>query len=201
MGIQIPPRGSRGSSTPAFVNRLFAPMVKLQMARYRRHKGPGQPQMMGFPALLLTTIGAKSGQPRTVPLGGFPDGPDAWLVVASAGGQAQHPGWFINMAKHPDQIWIEVGSRHVHVRGESLRGPRREEALRGIAAVAPRYAGYQTKTDRELPIVRLTPFDRALGDGPVLAAARARGSWGLSRGLGPAGQPPEARHGEKPLAR
>ncbi|HVB54578.1 MAG TPA: nitroreductase/quinone reductase family protein [Candidatus Acidoferrales bacterium] len=156
MGIEIPPRGSRGAALPPLFNRLFAPLVKVQMARYRRRKGPEQPQMMGFPALLLTTVGAQSGRRRTAPLGGFPDGADAWLVVGSAGGGARHPAWFINMAKNPDQIWVEVGRRQLHVRGESLRGDARAEALRRIAAIAPRYAEYQKKTDREIPLVRLT---------------------------------------------
>lgn len=131
--------------------------MKLQIASYRRAKGTEQPKMMGFPALALTTVGARSGKQRSVPLGGFPDGPDAWLVVASAGGGRRHPAWFLNLAKHPDQIWIEVGSRKLRVRGRSLGGAEREAALRGIAAIAPRYAGYQEKTDREIPIVRLTP--------------------------------------------
>jgi len=60
------------------------------------------------------------------------------------------------MAKNPDQIWVEVGRRQLHVRGESLRGDARAEALRRIAAIAPRYAEYQKKTDREIPLVRLT---------------------------------------------
>lgn len=157
MSIDIPPKGSRGSNMPHFLNRLMQPVMKLQMSRYRRAKSADQPTMMGFPAILLTTVGAKSGQIRTVPLGGFPDGPDAWLVVASAAGGARHPGWFINMAKHPEQISIEVGQRKLQVRGESLHGAARDQALARIAAIAPRYSGYQKKTDREIPIVRLTP--------------------------------------------
>ncbi len=129
--------------------------MKLQVANYRRSKGPDQPRMMGFPALLLTTVGARSGQRRTVPLGGFPDGPDAWLVVASAGGGRNHPAWFLNMAKNPDQIWIEVGNRQLRVVADSLRGGEREAALSRIAAIAPRYQGYQKKTDRLIPIIRL----------------------------------------------
>ena len=71
MGVEIPPRGSRRATTPGRLNRLCTPVMKLQMARYRRSKGPEPPRMMGFPALLLTTVGAKAGQQRTVPLGGF----------------------------------------------------------------------------------------------------------------------------------
>ncbi|MGH7665935.1 MAG: nitroreductase/quinone reductase family protein [Candidatus Dormibacteria bacterium] len=156
MGVQVTPRGTRGAWAPRLLNRVLGPLVRLQVARYRRQRGPGQPTMMGFPALVLTTRGARSGQLRTVPLGGFPDGPDAWLVVASAGGGSQHPGWFINMAKHPEEIWVEVGERKLQVRGESLLGEVRAAALQRIAAIAPRYAEYQKKTDREIPVVRLT---------------------------------------------
>jgi hypothetical protein len=60
------------------------------------------------------------------------------------------------MAKHPDDIWLEVGPERFKVRGESLEGPERDQALARIAAIAPRYGKYQEKTDREIPIVRLT---------------------------------------------
>jgi hypothetical protein len=60
------------------------------------------------------------------------------------------------MVQHPDEIWLEVGNRKMKVRGESLTGSEREEALARIAAISARYAGYQKKTDRQIPIVRLT---------------------------------------------
>jgi len=111
---------------------------------------------MKFPIVLVTTRGAKSGAERTVTLGGFADGDDAWLVVASAGGAARHPAWFNNMVKHPDDLWLEVGTRKMKVSGESLTGSERDDALRRIAAVSAQYGRYPTKTDREIPIVRLT---------------------------------------------
>jgi deazaflavin-dependent oxidoreductase (nitroreductase family) len=111
---------------------------------------------MGFPVVLLTTQGANTGQARTTPLGGFEDGKDSWLVVASLGGSARHPAWFLNMAKHPDDIWLEVGGEKFKVRAESLGGEERFEALARISAIAPRYGRYQEKTDREIPILRLT---------------------------------------------
>jgi deazaflavin-dependent oxidoreductase (nitroreductase family) len=111
---------------------------------------------MGFPVVLLTTRGAKTGLPRTTPVGGFPDGENSWLVVASRAGAARHPAWFLNMASNPDDIWLEVGKERFKVRGESLEGPKRTEALARIATVSPRYGTYQQKTDREIPIVRLT---------------------------------------------
>jgi len=112
-------------------------------------------RLRGARLLELTTTGARSGLPRTVTLGWFPDGKDAWLVVASNAGAAQHPAWYINMAKNPDQVWITIDGRKVHVQPESLKGEEREEAWRRIVAKSPGYGGYTTKTDREIPVVRL----------------------------------------------
>ncbi|TMF44328.1 MAG: nitroreductase family deazaflavin-dependent oxidoreductase [Chloroflexi bacterium] len=84
--------------------RVAKPLTAMQISRYRRSKESTAPSMMGFPIVLLTTIGARTGHERTHVLGGFPDGDDAWLVVASKGGAPTHPAWFINLAKSPDKI-------------------------------------------------------------------------------------------------
>ncbi len=101
----------------------------------------------GFPVVVLTTRGSKSGQLRTSMVGGFPDGQDEWLVVGSKNGARTHPAWFHNMTKIPDDIWLEVGSRKLKVEGQSLTGQARIDALNRIAAIAPRYRKYQKKTD------------------------------------------------------
>jgi deazaflavin-dependent oxidoreductase (nitroreductase family) len=137
--------------------KLFKPLLDMQVSRYRKTTSPEPPQMMGFPTVLLTTVGAKTGKERTHVLGGFEDGPDAWLVVASLGGAPTHPAWFYNAAKNPDKVWIEVGNRKLHVNVESLQGEQRKRAFAKVAAIAPRYAGYEKKTDREIPVLRLTP--------------------------------------------
>lgn len=137
--------------------KVFQPLINMQISRYRRAKGRTAPVMIGFPTVLLTTVGARTGVERTHVLGGFPDGDDAWLVVASKGGAATHPAWFINLAKNRDKIWLEVGNRKLKVKADSLKGKAREDALSRIAAIAPRYGDYQKKTDREIPIIRLTP--------------------------------------------
>lgn len=131
--------------------------MDMGVSRYRRTAGPTQPRVMGLPAILLTTVGARSKVERTHVLGGFADGEDAWLIVASNGGAPTHPAWFINLAKNPDKVWIEVGNRKLKVVPDSLRGSERENAYARVVAVAPRYAGYLTKTDREIPVIRLTP--------------------------------------------
>lgn len=137
--------------------KVLKPILDRQVVRYRRSTSPVPPIMMGFPTVLLTTVGAKTGSKRTHVLGGFADGPDAWLVVASKGGASNHPAWFFNLAQNPDQVWLEVGNRKLQVQVESLQGEAREKALAKVAAIAPRYGVYQKKTDREIPVLRLTP--------------------------------------------
>lgn len=111
---------------------------------------------MGRPLLLLETIGAKSGQKHTVMLGWFPDiDDDGWLVVASYAGAARHPSWFLNMARDPEHVWIEIDKHRYLVRPESLKGDERATAWQRIASLSPGYGRYQTKTDREIPIIRL----------------------------------------------
>jgi deazaflavin-dependent oxidoreductase (nitroreductase family) len=158
--IRIPPSGTRGQKMPPGIGLLMKvakPLMDRQVSRIKNATGPEPPRMMGFPVVLLTTVGSKTGKEHTHVLGGFAEGADAWLVVASKGGAATHPAWFINLAKSPDKIWLQVGDRKLAVEAESLQGAEREAALARVAAIAPRYGGYQVKTDREIPVVRLTP--------------------------------------------
>jgi deazaflavin-dependent oxidoreductase (nitroreductase family) len=158
VSIRVNPRGTRGARVPTRgpLAKLFKLIGKLQVRTYRRRGEQRVSSRLGFPVVLLTTRGSKTGLMRTTPVGGFPDEENAWLVAASLAGAAHHPAWFLNMARHPDDIWLEVGTERVKVRGESLEGQERAEALARIAAISPRYGGYQEKTDREIPIVRLT---------------------------------------------
>jgi deazaflavin-dependent oxidoreductase (nitroreductase family) len=159
MPIKATPEGTYGSEMPGgkFLARLLEPLARRSINSYRKTGGKNRMvTMMKFPIVLLNTKGARSGAERTVTLGGFADGDDAWLVVASKGGSATHPAWYRNMVQHQDEIWLEVGSRKMKVRGDSLHGREREEAMARIAAISAQYGKYPTKTDREIPIVRLT---------------------------------------------
>ena len=136
---------------------LSKPFLKLQVGRYQRVAGPEPAKFLGFPVVLLTTVGAKTGAEHTHVLGGFPDGDDAWLVIASKGGSATHPHWFHNIAKNPDKVWIQVGNRKMRANVESLQGAEREAAYGRVVAVAKNYGDYLKKTDREIPVLRVTP--------------------------------------------
>ena len=144
--------GTRGGRQPA--GFAFRWGNKLMASRIRR-KGGGK--FLGFNALVLTTVGRKTGAERTTPVGWFP-GPDGgWLIVASAAGAVGNPAWYYNIAAHPDQVQIEVDGQKVPVTAGQLHGAEREAAWQQIVTAAPRFAKYQQKTDRELPIIRLTP--------------------------------------------
>jgi deazaflavin-dependent oxidoreductase (nitroreductase family) len=116
-------------------------------------------RIQGRPLLLLSTVGAKSGTRRQETLGFFADEPardDAWLIVASKGGSATHPGWYVNLARRPNDVSIEVDGNKIAVAPESLHGPERARAWGRVVALAPGYGKYAVTTDREIPIVRLT---------------------------------------------
>jgi len=150
--------GTRGGRQPdGFVFRWGN---QLMAGRVRK----GRAKFLGFNALVLTTVGRKTGIERTTPVGWFP-GPDgSWLIVASAAGAKGNPAWYYNLAAHPDQVQIEIDGRKVPVTAEQLHGAEREQAWQQIITAAPRFVQYQVKTDRELPIIRLTP--RSGGEAP-----------------------------------
>ena len=113
---------------------------------------------LGRPLLLLNTVGAKTGKRRLTPLTWFDDDPprsDAWLIVASAGGAPDHPGWYVNLARRPNDVSIDVGDQQIAVIPESIHGPERERAWARIVALVPSYGQYAVSTDREIPVVRL----------------------------------------------
>ena len=148
MTVDMTPKGTRGARMPGLPHPLMKGMRGL-MVWFAR--------LSGDRMVLLTTVGAKTGHLHTVALGRFPDGEDAFLVVASNGGSARHPAWYINMARNPDQVWAEVGKKKFKVRPQALKGAEREAAMQRVIAASPGYAAYQQKTDREIPIVRLVP--------------------------------------------
>jgi len=109
----------------------------------------------GIQTLLLETHGAKSGKTRHAILGYLEDGPMAWLVVASLAGASRHPGWLHNLAKDPWATIEFYGGKRVEVEAETLHGPDRDAAWLRLEEEAPEYPKYLSKTDREIPIVRL----------------------------------------------
>jgi deazaflavin-dependent oxidoreductase (nitroreductase family) len=155
MSVVLTPNGTRGA-TPPVPTWLIAWLTRIPVILQRL--SGGRMKMHGEPLLVLTTVGARTGQPRTTMLAQFPEADGSTLVVASFGGAAAHPAWSFNLAKHPDQVFIDRDGRRIRVQPTSLSGQEREAAWRRIVSVAPGFAEYQRKTDREIPVIRLAPI-------------------------------------------
>jgi deazaflavin-dependent oxidoreductase (nitroreductase family) len=109
----------------------------------------------GVPTLLLTTTGRRSGHARTTPLIFARDGDD-YLVVASMGGAPQHPNWYQNLTTNAD-AHIQVRGEHLDVRARTATEDEKPRLWAIVAAQWPNYDVYQTRTEREIPVVVLTP--------------------------------------------
>lgn len=142
----------------SFEHWVGVPFLRLHDAVYQKTRGwighriPGAP-----PALLLHSVGAKTGQPRTTSLSYARDG-DSYLIVASNGGADRHPAWYHNLRKHP-RCEINVGPRRLAVTAREV-GPR-DTGYRRLWEIvnannANRYNGYQSRTSRPIPIFVLT---------------------------------------------
>ena len=143
------PGGTRGARQPR-AGMLMRWANNMAAGRIRRTG-----KMMGFSALILTTVGAKSGAERTNPVGWFPGKDESWLIVASASGAVRNPAWYHNIAAHPDKVRIEVNGQAIPVTAQQLHGAERDQAWRQITRSVPRFSRYQAKTDRQLPVIRL----------------------------------------------
>ncbi len=151
MPIDRLPGGTRGATMPP---RRFLAILMPVLKWVHRRQGD---RFRGGDLLYLTTIGARSGERRVNPLARFDDGNGGWLVVASFGGAAKHPGWYHNVAAHPDRVWAEVGGVTRRVEAEQLAGPAYDAAWAHITSRAENFTGYREKTDRVIPVLRLTP--------------------------------------------
>jgi deazaflavin-dependent oxidoreductase (nitroreductase family) len=150
MSFQKTPGGTRGSRGPS--GPVARGMMRVMQGWHRRSGDKFQ----GMDLLYITTVGAKTGQKRRSTVARFADGEDAWLVVASAAGAQHNPAWYHNIAAHPDQVWIEFGGKQMQVTPTQLDGEARAQAWQRITQSQPRYAGYERKTDRAIPVIRLT---------------------------------------------
>jgi len=137
-------------------------MVELQKAATGVHRlllqSPIGPLVSTTPFgrfLVLHTIGRRSGQPRKTPLSYTKDG-DTYVVIASDGGSPRHPDWYLNLQDDPDAE-VDVGGRRLQVQASTVTGDERERLWRQAVQSYAGYAGYQARTDREIPVVRLSP--------------------------------------------
>jgi deazaflavin-dependent oxidoreductase (nitroreductase family) len=124
---------------------------KLHSHVYRYSGGLVGGRIDGLDICMLTTIGCKSGEKRTVPLPFFRDGKN-YVLIASFGGNDRNPAWLNNLTANPD-IELRVGFRTMKARATVAKQEERARIWGNITRAFPRYLKYQEKTDRQIPIV------------------------------------------------
>jgi deazaflavin-dependent oxidoreductase (nitroreductase family) len=113
----------------------------------------------GMPVLELTTTGRRSGLPRTTMLTSPYQEGSTMVLVASRGGDAKDPAWFLNLRDHPE-VKVSVSGQQAQPMRAEVAGPEERARLWPLITTAhPNYAGYQRKTTREIPVVVLHPIE------------------------------------------
>ena len=120
--------------------------------RANRHNPDGP--FKSRPLLLLTTTGARSGQPHTAPMMYIPDG-DRLLVIASNVGAPVHPDWYHNLVAHPE-VTVEVGAETYDAIAVVTEGEERQRLWTRIVESRPFFAEHQAKTTRQIPVIALS---------------------------------------------
>jgi deazaflavin-dependent oxidoreductase (nitroreductase family) len=120
---------------------------------FRTNGGKVTGQFAGADLLLLSTTGAKSGQTRVSPLAYFRiDG--KLIIIGSFAGAPVNPAWVHNLRANP-RARVEVGTDAFDVTARELPAAERDAFFEKVAAAAPGFADYQSKTDRVIPLVEL----------------------------------------------
>ena len=125
-------------------------MNKAVIAEFRANEGETSGQFENVPLLLINTIGAKSGEPRTKPLAYLRDG-DRYVVIASFAGAEKNPPWYYNLVANPE-FELEVGAEKFTARATVATEPERTELYARMAEMMPVFNDYQEKTKRVIPV-------------------------------------------------
>lgn len=158
----LPEQAPRGLDSPVTA-ALIKHMSRIQVKAFHRTNGRlGSTWRIGagfrrpVPTLLLEHRGRKSGRVFTTPLLYLRSGEDL-VVVASQGGLPKHPQWYSNVVAHP-RIRVHLkGRRRVPVVARVVSGEERAELWSRLVELYADFAKYQAWTDREIPVVVLSP--------------------------------------------
>ena len=133
--------------------RRLADWMVEHMEAYLATNGEEGHVWRGVPTLLLTTTGRRTGRSLMLPLIYGTHG-DHYVVVASKGGRPQHPGWYVNLVAEPT-VQVQVGAERFTARARTASGDERAALWTRMAEIWPPYNEYQTRTDRQIPVVVL----------------------------------------------
>ena len=114
----------------------------------------------GLPIVMLTTTGARTGQPRTLPVLGLPEG-DRLVLIASNFARPNNPGWYYNLLAHPEAVVSWEGST-VHMRARELKGEERQLWIARSLEAYPWWEEYHRRAaPRQIPVIALEPLPTA----------------------------------------
>jgi len=123
------------------------------ITEFRANSGKLTGDFAGRSLLLLTTIGAKSGQPRVAPLAYTPDG-ERYAVIASKGGAPTNPDWYYNLLVNPT-VTVELGSESFQAQASVAEPLERDRLYAQMVEQMPGFAEYEQKTTRKIPVILL----------------------------------------------
>ena len=124
-----------------------------QAERYEETDGREAGDIQGMPVIVLTTVGAKTGKLRKTALMRV-EHEGVYAVVASLGGDPQHPVWYFNMTDHPLVELQDMAEKHDFIAREVV-GDEKALWWERAGAAYPPYADYQAKTERQIPVLVL----------------------------------------------
>jgi len=133
--------------------RQLADWMVEHMEKYLATNGEDGHVWRGVPTLLLTTTGRRTGRSLMLPLIYGAHG-DHYVIVASKGGNPKHPGWYVNLVAEPT-VQVQVGAERFTARARTASGDERAALWDQMADIWPPYNEYQTKTERQIPVVVL----------------------------------------------
>ncbi len=135
---------------------IFKIVTRFHRVVFDVTKGKITGKASGMPVVKLTTVGRKSGQQRTTMLTSPLVEGDNVTLVASFGGDDRDPAWFSNLAANPD-VEIVMSGSHRQMHARVTEGDERTRLWEALTAKHANYAGYQRKTQRQIPVVVLEP--------------------------------------------
>lgn len=135
----------------------FFTTITPSIDRYLLTKSSGRFSVSGLaiPTLLLTTKGRRTGKPRSTPLIYLLDD-SVWVVIGSKGGRATHPAWYLNILAN-DVVTVTLDGSDIPCTAQEIHGSSRELLWSQFAKIHPGFNTYQSRVNRQIPVITLRP--------------------------------------------
>ncbi len=136
-----------------FTRLLVKLLTVTHLFLYRATGGLVGNRLTAMPVMLLTTVGSRTGKARTIPITYIKSG-DNYVLTASNGGSDKNPSWFVNIQRNPE-VSIRLRTKKIRASAVAADDVTRSLLWAQLISSSPRYAGYQRRTKRQIPMVIL----------------------------------------------